>query len=73
MFGGVMVGVGIWSLMEKNKYYQKDIMTVYDIFTDMSVIVIVFGIIVFLIGSAGCIGALRENILLLKIVSFYDV
>ena len=67
MFGGVMVGVGIWSLMEKNKYYQKDIMTVYDIFTDMSIIVIVFGIIVFLIGSAGCIGALRENILLLKI------
>lgn len=48
-------------------------MTVYDIFTDMSVIVIVFGIIVFVIGSAGCIGALRENILLLKIVSFYDV
>ena len=73
MFGGLLIGVGIWSYVERDKYYQKEILSVYDVFTDMSIIVIVVGICVFLIGSAGCIGALRENVLLLKIVSFHVV
>lgn len=67
MFGGLLIGVGIWAIIEKNKYYQKEIQTVYDVFTDMSILLIVFGVIIFLLGSAGCIGALRENVLLLKV------
>ena len=64
-----MVGVGIWAFIEKNKYYQKDILTLYDVVSDMSIILMVLGIIIFLIGSAGCVGALRENVCLLKVVS----
>ena len=69
MCGGVLIGVGIWAMVERSKYYQTDIKDVYDVFTDVSIVLIVFGIIIFIIACAGCIGALRENVILLKIVS----
>lgn len=67
MCGGVLIGVGIWAMVERSKYYQTEILTIYDVFTDVSIVLIVFGIIIFLIACAGCIGALRENVCLLKV------
>lgn len=71
LFGGVIIGIGVWAFVEKNKYYQKDISTVYDVVFDLSIIFLIIGSIIFILGYAGCIGALRENVCLLKIVSIY--
>lgn len=59
----------MWAFVEKNRYYQKDISTVYDVVFDLSIIFLIIGSIIFILGYAGCIGALRENVCLLKIVS----
>ncbi|KAK3095346.1 hypothetical protein FSP39_013509 [Pinctada imbricata] len=67
LFGGVLIGIGVWAYIEKNKYYYKEIQTVYDVVFDLSIIFMVLGIVIFIIGYAGCIGALRENIILLKV------
>lgn len=44
--------------------------SVYDVIFDISIGVIVLGAVVFFVAFVGCLGALRENILLLKIVSY---
>lgn len=61
----------MWAFVEKNRYYQKDISTVYDVVFDLSIIFLIIGSIIFILGYAGCIGALRENVCLLKIVSIF--
>lgn len=69
LFGGVIIGIGIWAYLEKQKYYSKEIESVYDVIFDMAIVFFVLGVIIFILGYAGCIGALRENIFLLKFVS----
>jgi tetraspanin-33 len=69
LFGGVLIGIGIWAYIEKQKYYHKEIESVYDIIFDLSIIFLVLGAVIFILGYAGCIGALRENVYLLKFVS----
>ncbi|XP_021371895.1 tetraspanin-33-like [Mizuhopecten yessoensis] len=66
LFGGVLIGIGVWAFIEKNRFYHKEVQTVYDIIFDLSVIFFIIGFIIFILGYAGCIGALRENICLLK-------
>lgn len=61
-----MISFGVWSYAEKNKYYYQEITTIYDIFLDLSIVLIIIGIIMFLITFAGFVGALRENTFLLK-------
>lgn len=58
--------VGVWAYVEKNKYYYQEITTVYDIFLDMSIILMVLSAVRFIINLGGFAGALRENICLLK-------
>ena len=64
-----MIGIGVWAYVEKNKYYYQDIQTIYDVLLDLSILLIIVGSIIFIVGYAGCVGALRENICLLRIVS----
>ncbi|KAL5016111.1 hypothetical protein ScPMuIL_005700 [Solemya velum] len=71
LVGGVMVGIGVWAWIEKNRFYHKEIEDIYDVVFDLSIIFLVLGIIIFVLGYAGCIGALRENCFLLKF--FYGV
>ncbi|XP_022339766.2 tetraspanin-33-like [Crassostrea virginica] len=70
LFGGVIIGIGIWAYLEKQKYYSKEIESVYDVIFDMAIVFFVLGVIIFILGYAGCIGALRENIFLLKFYYF---
>ncbi|KAK0057701.1 tetraspanin-33 [Biomphalaria pfeifferi] len=56
------IAFGTWMLMS-NKVFIDDIT---DIFLDPYVLLSVVGGIIFLISFFGCVGALRENILLLK-------
>ncbi|KAL3865084.1 hypothetical protein ACJMK2_006715 [Sinanodonta woodiana] len=69
--GGLMMGVGVWAYIEKNKYYFQEVTSIYDIMLDISIVLIIIGGVVFILGFSGCIGALRENICLLRI--FYGV
>ncbi|KAK6178466.1 hypothetical protein SNE40_013254 [Patella caerulea] len=71
MAGAGMVGIGIWAFVEKNKFYHQEIQSIYDVMFDLSVVFLVLGVIIFILGFSGCIGALRENTYLLKF--FYIV
>eukprot|EP00106_Octopus_bimaculoides_P004382 XP_014771824.1 PREDICTED: tetraspanin-5-like [Octopus bimaculoides] len=66
LVGAGMIGIGTWAYIEKNSFNQTQIETIYDAFFDISLIFIVIGIIIFILGFTGYIGALRENICLLK-------
>lgn len=66
-----MIGIGIWAYIEKNKYYYQSIQTIYDILLDLSIMLIIVGAIIFVVGYAGCIGALRENLCFLRV--FYTI
>ncbi|CAG2188931.1 tetraspanin-33-like isoform X1 [Mytilus edulis] len=68
MIGGGFIGAGIWAFIEKNKYHG--ITSLDDALQNVSiafVVLILIGIIIFIVSLCGCIGALRENVLLLKI------
>lgn len=62
-----MICFGAWSFIERNKYYYQEITTIYEFFLDLSIILMLFGIIMFLITFCGFVGALRENTILLRI------
>ncbi|ESO95101.1 hypothetical protein LOTGIDRAFT_160862 [Lottia gigantea] len=64
--GGIMLSLGIWAFVEKNKFYHVEVRTIYDVIFDISIGFMVLGIVIFILGSSGCIGALRENTCLLK-------
>ena len=59
------MAVGIYARLEKSKYQSF----FDDIVLDPAFVLIVVGGIMFILGFTGCIGALRENICLLKFVS----
>ncbi|EDO46715.1 predicted protein [Nematostella vectensis] len=58
----VFIGVGSWAHSEKDKYN-----TMGNLVASPSIILIAVGIFMFLVAFCGCIGALRENRVLLKI------
>lgn len=72
--GGSCVGLGTWSFLEENSQLNR-VNGIRDlIFRDsnifnISLILVCFGIIVFSMSFAGCLGALRENLCLLKLYS----
>ena len=57
--------MGFFILVEKDKKVRDAV----DIFFDPSILMCIAGIIIFMLGFFGCLGALRENICLLKTVS----
>ncbi|WAQ98385.1 TSN33-like protein [Mya arenaria] len=65
--GAGMVALGIWAFTEKNRLFYQPNENVYDIIFDMSIILMAFGGIMFIITICGFIGALRENTCLLRI------
>ena len=68
----VLIAVGIWAYLETQEFKtvdQDDGVDLFDIFFDFSILFIVFGVVVFILAFFGAIGALRENVCLLKTVS----
>ncbi|XP_052772415.1 tetraspanin-33-like [Mya arenaria] len=65
--GVLMIAIGVWAFIEKNKYYYQQIETIYDIFLDLSILLIIVGGFIFIVSFAGCVGALRENLCFLRV------
>ncbi|XP_036354526.1 tetraspanin-5-like [Octopus sinensis] len=65
LVGAALVGIGIWAYIEKTHFNHAQIENIYDAIFDISLIFIILGIIIFILGLTGYIGALRENICLL--------
>lgn len=60
-FSILVLGIGIFVMVEKREVYSK----LTDLYYDPAVIFVVFGGLMFFITFTGCIGALRENTCLL--------
>ena len=50
---------------------KENLELMYILFTDVSAVFLAFGGVIFLVSFAGCVGALRENLCLLKTVSIF--
>lgn len=70
LVGGLFLSVGLWSLLEKLQTDWAPVDSIYDVILNISLIVLITGLVVLIISFAGCLGALRENNCLLK---FYSV
>lgn len=72
MFGLLIMAIGTYGMYFTAVDLQdkKSLELLYIIFTDLSGVMLAVGGVIFLISSAGCVGALRENMCLLKFVSF---
>jgi len=66
--GGVICGVGLWAWYEKDMFSKVGRLTLISF--DPALVFIIGGALVFVMGYTGCIGALRENTVLLLIVSY---
>ncbi|XP_077992662.1 tetraspanin-33-like [Glandiceps talaboti] len=62
IIGFLLLGLGIWATLEKG---IGNVMDHLDIITDPAIVLIVVGSGIFILGFSGCVGALRENTLLL--------
>ena len=64
IIGGTLLALGIYAEIEKRNYEA-----VTDVFVSPSSLMIAVGAFMFVLGFIGCIGTVRENIILLQIVS----
>ncbi|KAH8398034.1 hypothetical protein KR222_010827 [Zaprionus bogoriensis] len=71
LFGGLLAGIGIYAFMDKWQEGDgwRQLENIYDLVLNVSVVLIIAGIVVFVVSFAGCLGALRENTCLLKFYS----
>lgn len=70
LLGALLVGVGIYAVIDKwqsGEGFKLD--NVYDVMINLAFLLVVIGGVVFIVSFAGCIGALRENVCLLKFYS----
>lgn len=67
LLGLCILAVGVWAWSEKDMFNNLSKLTT--IALDPAFILICSGTITFIIGFAGCVGALRENTCLLAVVS----
>lgn len=71
LFGGLLLAIGVYAFMDKlkdgNGWVRLE--TIYDVIFNISLVMIIAGIVIFVVSFAGCLGALRENTCLLKFYS----
>jgi len=69
MLGGAMAGIGLWAWSEKDMF--ANISKVTQVPFDPAMMLIIVGAVIFFMGYAGCVGALRENTCLLLIYCIF--
>ena len=70
LVGFAVFGIGIYAWIEKDTFNKLTTMSIGVLF-DPAFVFLVVGLLVFIIGFCGCVGALRENTNLLLIVIIY--
>lgn len=76
LIGAAFICIGTWAYIEKNDHDygqpKENSFDLFDLLFDLTVLMIALGTIIFILAFCGCLGALRENIFLLKFVSILD-
>lgn len=65
----MVMGAGVWIILDKS----GEIRDVLDIVFDPAILIVTAGCVLFVLAFFGCIGSLRENNLLLKLVSWISL
>lgn len=71
LMGVLLNGIGVYAVIDKwtsGEGFRLD--NVYDVIFNLAFLLIIVGSVVSIVSFAGCIGALRENMCLLKFYSF---
>lgn len=70
LFGCLLIAIGLYAFLDKfNATGWVKLETIYDVILNISLVLIILGAVVFIVGFTGFVGALRENTCLLKFVS----
>uniref|UniRef100_A0A6P6Y595 Tetraspanin n=1 Tax=Dermatophagoides pteronyssinus TaxID=6956 RepID=A0A6P6Y595_DERPT len=70
LIGTTLISLGVWSFLEEyNQYNLFKLNNIFDFFLHISVALILSGTIIFSMSLMGCLGALRENLCLIKLYS----
>lgn len=64
----MLIGLGGWSLLEEYDYNLLKFRNIFDFLLHISLGLVFAGLIVFSMSFTGCLGALRENLFLIKLV-----
>ena len=68
--GLLLVGVGVYAALDKWSSGEAfKLQTIFDVMFNIGFLLMIIGGIIFIVSFAGCIGALRENMFLLKFYS----
>lgn len=71
LMGLLLIGIGIYAIMDKWSSGEAfKLNTIFDVIFNVGFLLLLIGVVVFIVSFAGCIGALRENMCLLRFYSF---
>lgn len=72
IIGSTLIALGVWSFFEEYEYnHLFKLRNIFDLILHISVALVFSGSIVFIMSLMGCLGALRENLCLIKLVWNY--
>lgn len=70
LFGGLLLAIGLYAFKDKwESTGSVRLESFYDVILNISLVLMIAGVVVFVVSFAGCLGALRENTCLLKFYS----
>ncbi|XP_064105252.1 tetraspanin-33-like isoform X1 [Macrobrachium nipponense] len=69
VFGLLIIAIGLYGVVftAQDLYGLKSVEIAYIVITDLSGVMVALGSVIFIVSFAGCVGALRENLCLLKL------
>lgn len=69
LIGTTLISLGVWSFFEEYEYNLFKLRNIFDFILHISVALVFSGSVIFSMSLMGCLGALRENLCLIKLVS----
>lgn len=67
------MSLGAWSLLEEYDYNLFKFQNVFDFLLHISLGLVMAGFVIFSMSFTGCLGALRENLCLIKLVRTFEI
>ena len=69
IIGASLMILGCWSLLEEYDYNMFKFRNIFDFLLHISLCLVISGFVIFAMSLSGCLGALRENLFLIKLVN----